>query len=340
MRNQTPMSSPPRKKNRPRLGLYLKERDVEVVATLWRYRLLRESALHRLCFPSVKHQRKVQARLKKLADEGYVGRRFPVMVHRSNTGYTDYTHQDRREVLYWIERRGVEEVINGGRPLDEEQQERLRYIKNLSERSEAYLNHRLDLADLRACLELAVAQTPGVLLAVWYDEHEKAGEDPILQARVKIRLPDTDRERPFTLCPDACFVLEDEKSSKQDLFFVEVDEGTESARKRWRDKVLAYCAYAGQGFDKRFAFRGKGFRVLTVTRSQKGKDQASRKARLLRTTYRAGGRGQFWFATFDQVMPDGTVTGEHFLTRGIWQRAREEDIRKKAEIVLYNHLFI
>jgi hypothetical protein len=39
-------------------------------------------------------------------------------------------------------------------------------------------------------------------------------------------------------------------------------------------------------------------------------------------------------------MPEGTVTGEHFLTRGIWQRVREEDIKNKTEIVLYNHLFI
>jgi hypothetical protein len=313
------------------LGLYLKPRDVQVLDTLWRYRMLRESTLHLLCFPTVIHRRKVQARLKQLRDEGYIGRPLPTIGHRNASDHFDPP--------YWAERRAVEEVLNG-HEMDENQKKRLQINKKLSNWKPHKLKHVLDVSDIRACLELAIEQTSGVHLSVWYDEHDQHQKKPVLQAKVKIPYGDTGRERPFTLCADACFVLENDSGQKQDLFFLEIDEGTESAKKRWRDKVYAYLAYREQSFEADFKFRGKDFRVLTITRSRSGKEQQQRKQSLLGATYKAQGRGQFLFATFDQVMPEGTVTGEHFLTRGIWQRVREEDIKNKTEIVLYNHLFI
>lgn len=328
-----------KKKQRPKIGLYLKPRDVEVVKTLWRYRIMRESTLHRLCFHTVAHQRKAQARLKQLCEEGYLNRRFPPIVHPDNKGVIDYIHQDRRQVVYWVERRGAEELLRDSPP-DDERRERLRSIKNLSEWSESRLNHWLDLSDIRACLELAVEKTPEVHLAGWYDEHDKNEQELILKAKVKIPYGDTGRERPFTLCPDACFILEDEDSDRQEFFFVEIDEGTESARERWRDKVLAYLAYSEQGFEDDFEFEGKEFRMLTVTRSQGDKDQAKRKQTLLKTTFNAGGRGRFWFSTFEALMPGDTVTGEHFLTGKIWQRARREEIEKKVGLALRDNLFV
>jgi len=320
-----------KKKNRPKLGLYLKSRDVQVIKTLWRYRVLRESTLHTLCFPTVIHRRKVQARLKKLRDEGYINRPPPTVVHRDVN--------DLFDPPYWIERLGVEAVLNG-HAIEEDQKERLRIIKNLTDWKPHRLRHVLDVSDVRACLEQAVEQTPGVHLVAWYDEHDQHNRKPVLQAKVKIPYGEGARERPFTLCADACFVLENESGEKQDLFFVEIDEGTESAKKRWRDKVLAYLVYPEQGFTKDFRFKGADFRVLTITRSRTGKMHDKRRQRLLAATFNAGGRGQFLFTTFDQVMPEGIVTGEHFLTRGVWQRAREEEIEGKTEIVLYNHLFV
>ena len=325
------MNEPVRKKNRPKLEIYITPRDIEVMEALWRYRIMRESTLHRLGFPMVKHQRKVQGRLKKLWKCGYIGRWFPPIVHRANK--TD-AQTNGQGGIYWIERRGVEEVLNGGERWDNAQRDRVRSTRRLFTRRDfPNLKHPLDVADVRACLEVALARTPGVLLAAWYEENLS------LRFKVKILRPEKKKEDPFTLCPDGCFVLEDAHTEQQQLFFVEIDEGTESARKRWRDKVLAYVAYWNQGFEADFGFKGEGFRVLTVTRSEKGKKQAAHKVRLLATTYRAGGRGQFWIATFDQVMPEGIVTGEHFLTKSIWQRAREEDVKRNLEVVLYNELF-
>jgi len=332
-------TDPAKKKQRPKLGPYLKPRDIDVVETLWRYRIARESTLHRRCFPTVVHQRKVQARLKQLCEEGYLNRRFPPIVHPDNKGFTDYIHQDRRQVIYWVERRGAEELLSD-QPFDNDGRERLQSIRSLSEWSEYRLNHWLDLSDIRACLELAVEKTPGVHLADWYDEHDKNEQELILKVKVKIPYGDADRERPFTLCPDACFILEDEHSPKQDLFFVEIDEGTESARKRWHDKVLAYLAYLEHGFEEDFEFKGEEFRVLTITRGQRDKDHPKRKQVLLKTTFNAEGRGRFWFATFEEVMPGDTITGEHFLAGKIWQRARREEIEKKVGLALREHLFI
>jgi len=54
---------------------------------------------------------------------------------------------------------------------------------------------------------------------------------------------------------------------------------------------------------------GKGFRVLTVTTTQK------RLEHLRQATEAAGGQNRFWFTTFDQVTP------ETVLTAPIWQVA-------------------
>ncbi|MDP2659681.1 MAG: replication-relaxation family protein, partial [Dehalococcoidia bacterium] len=306
----------------------------QVIETLRRYRILRETEVHRLCFPTVKDQRKVQERLKKLSEEGYVGRRFPPVVP-AREGANGAT---ALEVAYWVERSGVERVL--GSPLDDAHQERLKINRNLSKWKDHRLTHPLDVSAVRACLELAIGATPGIELAVWYDEHDRDAEGLLLQRKVLIPYGDSGREGPFTLRADACFVLEEPRTGRQQLFFVEVDEGTESARKRWKEqRVPAYRAYLGQGFEEDFEFHGQGFRVLTVTRSRAGKDNAKRKKNLVGATYRAGGRGQFLVATFDQVMPEGMVTGERFLAGEIWQRARLAEMKGGVEVALRGELF-
>lgn len=309
-------------KNRPPIGLYHMERDDEVVDTLYRYRVMRESTLHRLCFRMVKVRRKVHPRLKQLREAGYIGRPEP-------------RGSRNPDPPYWVERLGVEELLNG-HPLTDEQRERLRVNKNLSQWKPHKLNHLLDLSDVRACLELADEQTSDVQLKGWGDEHDQDEQGRLLYAKVMIAYDDTDKVSPFTLIPDACFTLEDKEGKRQEFFFVEVDEGNE-AHKRWRKKVLAYLAYLGQGFTEDFGV--EDFRVLTIARSR-DKDQVKHKQTLLKTTFNADGRGEFWFTTFDELMPGGVVTGEHFLTDKIWQRARQQEIKEKVALALRDHLFL
>ncbi len=312
----------PSPRPRAKTGLYITQRDQAVMSTLARYQLLREATLHALCFPTVAHQRHVQAILKRLSDHGYIGRRFLPPVHRINTEYLDYTHQDRGGALYFLLPAGGVIIGRTAKPA-------------VAKINLPFLHHRLDIADIRACLELALrsfSEGGRLELAHWIDEHEKDEAGVMLLAdRVTFKDEATGRTERISIRPDACFILRDQAlvrrslgeggTGQEECFFVEVDEGTESVRRRWRNKVLAYRAYARQGFKERFVFQGQGFRVLTITRTPTGREQGKRKANLVAATAQAGGRKQFYFATFDQLMPEGRPTGAHILHSPIWQRA-------------------
>ncbi len=90
----------------------------------------------------------------------------------------------------------------------------------------------------------------------------------------------------------ACEILE-ATDGRLDAF-VEADLGTVTNR-RWALRTQAYIAYRLSG---RFQARHgvPSFRVLTVTTTGR------RLANLLATTRRAGGRGLFWFTTFDLLI--------------------------------------
>lgn len=139
------------------------------------------------------------------------------------------------------------------------------------------------------------------------NENEKNdGGKFLLHDEVRVEHSDNHRKRTLPIRPDACFILENAETGRESLFFVEIDEGTESACTRWQEKVRAYCAYWGKGlFEKKVEnFSGKGFRGLTITRSQRGKESEKRKKNLLKATFLAGGRGQFWFATLLEAVRD------------------------------------
>ena len=304
-----PKTSKTKPRQRPKTGPRITKRDQMIMESLHRLGLAREACLHALHFPEVRHQRTVQATLKRLADTGYIGRRFLPPVHRLNDTFIDYSRQDQSGAVYFLDRVGAD-LIN--RP----------YNPNAAKVRLNFLNHRLDIADIRTCFELAIQKAQGITLARWMDENEKDEDGRfILHDRVTVEDPDTGNKRRLPVRPDACFILEEERTRKQELFFLECDEGTESGRKRWRDKVMAYRSYSRQGFADRYHFNGRGFRILTITRTPSGKDQDKRAATLLENTLAAGGRKQFWFATFAQTMPEGRPTGSTILHSPICQRA-------------------
>ncbi len=310
-------------KQRPKIGIYITKRDTQAMQTLARLGLLRESTLHRLCFPTLKHQRHVHVKLKRLVDNGYISRRLLPII-RSDREFIDFTHQERREAIYLLSEKGAGLLGQA-------------YDPNQAKLKLQSLYHRLDITDIRACLELALQKTKDITLAVWYNENDKDEDGFVLHDSVTIKDPHTNKQQKLSIRPDACFILEEEKTAKQALFFLEIDEGTESGRKRWKDKVSAYLAYWKEGFKERFEFKGQGFRVLTVNRSETGKEQHKRKANLVETTHKAGGRKQFWFASFDEVMPEGKVSGDHLLTSPIWKRV-DKDLEEE-EISLCDYLF-
>lgn len=325
-----------KKKNRPLIGLYCTRRDYQVLKTLRRYQIIRESTLHQLCFPSVKHQRHVQGSLKRLVDEEYIGRRFPPIRHPNNETFRDFYRQDgQQNAIYFLTPKGAARLWPEEIPVQE-----LQYIKTLSTAALTYLQHRLDVADIQACVEIALRQQGTIGLAAWFHEHDRDEHGAFrLHDRVVILDEKGQKERRLPIRPDACFVLEERTSGRQELFFVEMDEGTESLRRRWKDKVLSYRPYYGQGFQDRYQFHGDGFRVLVICRSLSGKEQAKRKASLLKTTAELGGGGMFWFTTFAEIMPQSVTSGVHFLSSPIWQRASLNDKDTQRQRALASALF-
>lgn len=307
---------------------------------LARYGLLRLSTLHALCFQSLTHQENVQNRLKRLIDQKYIFRKLPE-IRRRPVGSDEQTlyEKHRREQVFCLDKRGAELI---GQPFDSRFRNMLGEDKNTP-------HHRLDIADVRACFELAAQADDDMGLAVWYDEYEKDedGEYIIRMERkngITVADPDTNKEKTLPLCPDGCFVLQDLQTGKQDFFYLEVDEGTESGKKRWREKVLAYRAWGQPGFKQQFPqFSQTGFRVLTVNRSEAGKQQLKRTEGLIDATHKARGGKRFWFTTFDAVMPEVRPTGEYIFNSPVWFRVKLDELaelaRKGHGLRLADYLF-
>lgn len=347
------MNSKPAKKqkNRPKGLEYVPERNMLVMWKLWKYLIARQSTLHRRCFPNVKNEKSVQDSLRLMVKKEFIDVAFTDVVHRGRRRSQD---QKQRNVMYWILDKGMNRLYEEGVLPDIDSlavKDRFRYIQNLTDPDEVkrrtpnYLNHRLDISAVRACLELAVASLEGVFLYWWIDEYDKneEGEFYLHDEATVVYAPRSKPQRK-AIRPDACFVLQEKETGKQALFFVEVDEGNEAGASVWKEnKVLPYCAYFIQGFQQRYKrFSHDGFRVLTITRSRSGKEQDRRKRTLINATFNAGEKkkkNQFWFATFDEVMPGSIVTGNHILTSPIWQRAGGDRLSDCPRLCLSDHLF-
>ena len=310
----------------------IQERDREVMRTLARYGLLRLSTLHALCYSGLKHQENVQNRLKRLIDTGYIVRKQPAVRRLTAEEAKDKKlvrfEKHRREQVYCLDKRGAQEI--GIEKFD------LRFKKALAKRDNDVPHHRLDLANVRACFELACQADKDIGLVVWWDEHarDEDGEYIIRMERKNgvVVDADTEKERTLPLCPDGCFILEDRKSGKRELFYLEIDEGTESGKKRWQDKVLAYRAFAQTGFKQQFPdFACSGFRVLTVNRSQTGKQQIKRTHGLIKATHTAKGGKRFWFCTFDTIMPEECVSVDDVFDSPIWFRVKLDELAELAQ---------
>ncbi len=154
-------------------GIRLTERDLQVMDTLHRYQIIRESTLHVLHFPDARYQRNVQSTLKRLVDHRYIGRRFLPPVHRLNTDFLDYTHQDRGGAVYFLARDGSALLGRTHNP-------------NTAKVRLSFLHHRLDISDIRSCFELAMRVAPDITLAHWIDENDRDEEGRFL---LQIRSP-------------------------------------------------------------------------------------------------------------------------------------------------------
>ena len=120
--------------------------------------------------------------------------------------------------------------------------------------------------------------------------------------------------REVSFIPDAVFAIKNPASGRKALFFLEIDNGTESVISL-KNKLLAYTGYARgrfQRYSKEFDFSFNGFRTLIVTSGQ------TRLRHLLLLCKEFG--TMFWLTTFDRINPSTILTP-------IWAVAGTEEYR-------------
>ncbi len=251
----------------------LTPRDVRLIETLQRYRVLRRDQVQQLLFPS---KNTANQRLRLLHQHGYLARRRLPVEYGQGSGQALYLLAGRGAALL-AERRGVDLAEIGWR-------------RSHNHVSSPFLEHTLMVNDLRLAIELGARQRRDTLETWLREEELKVRPD-----RVWIEAQPGQRRR-VALVPDAYFRLI--AGRQRASFFLEADRATE-AQGRWTHKVRAYLAYVRSGAYLR-RYGSRCLRVITVTTGER------RLANLMRTTRQVcdpHSRALFWFATQEQIAP-------------------------------------
>ncbi|MDD5431326.1 MAG: replication-relaxation family protein [Candidatus Pacebacteria bacterium] len=204
----------------------LQERDKKLIAFCHDYRFLTQEQIRVLS--GFGCQTRINIRLRKLFDAGYLSRRFlPVF-------------QGRARILYFVGSRG-EEIIAAQAGVDPVKIRQRR--KQLLQIKDGSLSHYLAISEFRLAFFMASKHNPAISLNFWRTEKEM----PLCLEQKKFY-------------SDACLVY-----GYRDKFFslfLEIDRSTES-HKRFGEKINNYLRYGLHGhYQKQFGVQF--FRVLIV----------------------------------------------------------------------------
>lgn len=219
------MPQPVRSRTRPFIA---GPADAPLVGALGRFFYLTAAQLTRLLYAPTSHSY-TQARLKRLADAGYLQRIF--LPRPTRTGSAP--------LVYTLARRGLGLLAEWGSPLDR------RYRPaEVRETSYLYLAHTLALNDVLIALELLCRRDRRVGIAAL--QHEREFKlDPL-----RVRLPDG---MTTGVIPDAWVDLRltAGRQRYQECYAIELDRGT-TEQKAWRRKVAGLIAAAAGPYQQRF----------------------------------------------------------------------------------------
>jgi hypothetical protein len=167
--------------------------------------------------------------------------------------------------------------------------------------------------DVRVAIEVS-ALRHNLEITKWLDDHtlRQQGRPDYVTLRTK-----EGGLQKVAIVPDGYFVLESQRSSHRQ--FLEIDMGTTTGmyakygRRDWARKVAAYLQYYRSGkYIERFG--GRSMRVVTVSTSDR------RLANLKAVTEKVGGKGRFWFTTFEKAQ------GADVLADPIWSKAGSSEL--------------
>lgn len=257
----------------------LTERDIEILKTVYEWRIMKGDQIQQLFFGS---QSTASFRLSRLYQHGFLERHFLPTVGGPASSPTIYT----------IGKQGIEVLKKEG--FYNEASKRKIPRKQLSP---LFLEHTLAINDVRVAVTVSTKQH-GYVLEIWLDDVDlKVNYDIVV-----VSSRDGNR-REVSLIPDSYFVLRVPQGRA--CFFLEIDRGTETLS-RFEEKVRAYEAYVRTGqYKERFGTRS--LRILTVACSNK------RLSRLLRCTLGYDISLLLKFTTLENVV------SSDILTEPIWQ---------------------
>lgn len=249
------------------------DRDCQILAALYQYRVLTQAQIHRLIFTEL-NPNVVQRRLYLLYHNGYVERQFLPTLGGVMTS----------PILYMLDKRGGQHLLKQG------YYDEIRWKTSDNQVGYEHLQHLLDTNTFRIEMVLA-CQKFSVSLHIWQDDTTlKQDYDRVAVAGYR---------QPIAVIPDGHFTIETPAGLMH--FFLELDRGTMDTT-RFKKKVKAYIAYRQTKLSQQ-RFNTVKFRVLTVTLT-------SRRAENLRqATAQAQGQNQFWFSVLSELTADNILTG-------------------------------
>lgn len=239
--------------------IVLQPRDEVIMAFVAEFRLLSRQQLQLLLdFPCIT---RINIRLKKLYDHGYLQRRFLPTI------------MGKPQALYFLGPKGIINVaINTGIEALSLEKDR----RHIRDHKDLFLNHQLFLNEVRIAFTLAIINHPQMSLERWI--RDCLIEFPTIEGGLA------------SFRPDGCFLLS--YQARLYSFFIEVDCST-MTNGRLRSKANAYLNYARSGRSLQdFGFRY--FRVLIITKTRERLSN-------LKATIEGLSDRLFYFAVRDQI---------------------------------------
>jgi len=246
-------------------------------------------------FFSGRYRSQPRARMRLLYDNAFVNMPGPENIHQVPIG----------ETIYWLDREGAAVVagLHGQSTKQFHWRSKPRY---------SLIEHDLRVNDFRIAMREACNWHSKLELVSWIPESEF------------IRSPDrityetlSGKNAKRSVRPDGYFLLDRTARlgpTKQFAFLLEIDMGSEDNPRFAREKVRPGLAYIGsEQFAKRFGLRHGRYLVVSTGRRRIRNMKAQAE--------RSGGKGLFYFSTFDKVTP------ESVLTEPIWMLAGHQDPR-------------
>ncbi len=275
-------------------------RDRQIIEAVYHCRALTAPQIAALYFSKDGNQGEVNARckhrLRMLYHHGYLFR----------DEQPSKLSEGRKPLVYFLDQQGAEFLASS-------QEAEIDWDRHDNNVLFPFLQHLLATNDIRIAIILCTRKHEWEIIR-WTDD--KTLKSPQMKDKVKLK-NERGKGLQAAIVPDGYCRLRTHEDTYN--FFVEIDRGTVTGeatkwgKRDWGRKIKAYLEYYRSGmYQSRYATRD--LRILTVTTGE------TRLSHLKAITEGEGGKGRFWFSTFNRI------TGRDILTDPVWSIANREGL--------------